>query len=380
MNRTSIGANVVFTVCLGFALLAPVPGSSAAIPTIEVIPSVVETVPVQTSGDSADDPAVWVHPTSPDQSLIIVNNKRGALETYNLSGQRVQQVRDSVRFWGNVDIRPSVVVGNTTRDVVAVAHRGLQFYTVNPQTRLLQSITDGVALNTGGGEGVCLYRSPTSAITYAVIITIQGRLRQYELTDVDSDGLLGGRLVREIQVGSEAEGCVVDDQAQALYVSQEDVALWKYDAEPTGGSVRTVVDTVVTTGGQLEPDIEGLTIADTGATGKFLFASNQRVRMASANYVTAYQIMPDGTWTQHKAFRVGNGTTSDDCDRTDGIAAYAGNLGPSFPYGIFVCQDNNNDLPGTRGFQDVKFVRLEAILPQLVPVVEPSPPAPAPLG
>jgi myo-inositol-hexaphosphate 3-phosphohydrolase len=369
MNRTTFSVAFTFGVCLAIGFIAPLPMVSAAIPVIELVPASGETVPVQTSGDSADDPAIWVHPTTPEASLIIGNNKRGALETYDLSGNRVQQLRDSVTFWGNVDNRYAVQIGANTRDLIAVSHRGLQFYTVNPDTRQLRSITDGVALATSG-EGVCLYRSPTTSITYAVVITIKGRVRQYELTDVDLDGLIDGRLVRDFQLSSEAEGCVADDEAQALYISQEDVALWKFEAEPTLGNAGIVVDSVTASGGQLEPDIEGVTIADTDDGGKFLFASAQRVSSASQSYFTTYQINDrfEGleSWTQHKSFRVGNGLTADDCDRTDGIAAYAGDLGPQFPYGIFVCQDNNNSGPRGTSYQDFKYVRLEAILPHLV--------------
>ena len=52
-----------------------------------------------------DDPAVWVHPTDPSRSLVLGNNKRAALETYDLAGNRVQRISDSVTFWGNVDVR-----------------------------------------------------------------------------------------------------------------------------------------------------------------------------------------------------------------------------------------------------------------------------------
>ena len=51
-----------------------------------------ETVPVGHTGDAADDPAIWVHPTNPGQSLIIGNDKQGALETYNLDGTRQQRI------------------------------------------------------------------------------------------------------------------------------------------------------------------------------------------------------------------------------------------------------------------------------------------------
>jgi myo-inositol-hexaphosphate 3-phosphohydrolase len=42
------------------------------------------------------------------------------------------------------------------------------------------------------------------------------------------------------------------------------------------------------------------------------------------------------------------------------VAAYAGDLGPGFERGLFVCQDNNNNAPGS-GNQDFKLVRWEAL-------------------
>jgi myo-inositol-hexaphosphate 3-phosphohydrolase len=335
--------------------------SDAAVPAVSGVASIVESTPVQTSGDSADDPAIWVHPTDPARSLVLVNNKRGALETYDLSGARVQRLSDSEPFWGNVDTRARVRVGNSTRDLVAVVHRGLQFYTVNSSSRMLSSVTDGTS-RSASGEGLCLYRSRSSATTYAIVISRAGRLRQYALTDPDNDGLINSSLVRDFQIGSEAEGCVADDETGSLYVSQEDVALWRYGAEPSSGTSRAAVDRVISAGGGLAPDIEGLTLASTNTRGTFLFASAQRVSQANQSYFVAYEVEGSSRWSRYGAFRVGNGADADDCDRTDGIAAYAGYLGPRFPHGMFVCQDNNNDAPGTVGNQNVKLVPLESIL------------------
>jgi PKD repeat protein len=58
-----------------------------------------------------------------------------------------------------------------------------------------------------------------------------------------------------------------------------------------------------------------------------------------------------------------SGPLTDGCGRTDGIAAWAGDLGTSFPLGAFVCQDNTNSLPGTSGNQNFKIVPLERIVP-----------------
>ncbi len=58
------------------------------------------------------------------------------------------------------------------------------------------------------------------------------------------------------------------------------------------------------------------------------------------------------------SFRISDGTVSDDCDQTDGIDAY---LGPSFPDGLFVCQDGFNDAPGSSGTQNFKFASLNLV-------------------
>ena len=71
-------------------LLALVAPANAADDQIVPAPSVRETTPVESTGDAMDDPAVWVHPTDPSRSLVIGNNKQGALETYDLEGNRVR--------------------------------------------------------------------------------------------------------------------------------------------------------------------------------------------------------------------------------------------------------------------------------------------------
>ena len=62
------------------------------------------------------------------------------------------------------------------------------------------------------------------------------RVRVHPLTDADADGLwLVGKPVREFYLGSEGEGCEVDDATGALYISEEDVGIWRYDlTAPTG--------------------------------------------------------------------------------------------------------------------------------------------------
>ena len=56
------------------------------------------------------------------------------------------------------------------------------------------------------------------------------RVRVHPLTDADNDGLLlVGKPVRDFYLDSEGEGCEIDDATGALYVSEEDVGIWRYD-------------------------------------------------------------------------------------------------------------------------------------------------------
>ena len=62
-----------------------------------------ETAPVPHSGDAADDPAIWVHPTDPSLSTIIGTDKLGGLAVYDLGGKQLFYYADSSP--NNVDVR-----------------------------------------------------------------------------------------------------------------------------------------------------------------------------------------------------------------------------------------------------------------------------------
>jgi len=324
----------------------------------ELIASDSETVPVLHSGDAMDDPAVWVHPTDKSRSLVLGNDKGGGLETYDLDGSLVQRLAFGTQFWGNVDVRQGVHIGGRTRDLVGVIQRGARFYDVNPDTRQLSSTTEGGEPIGWNGEGFCMYESTTGKV-YAFSITIAGMMNQFELLDADSDGLLESRTVRSFAVGSEAEGCVADDETGALYISEENRALWRYSAEPDDGDVREAVDVLASADGHLVNDVEGVTIVDQGSGTGYVIVSVQNAPNPNASYFSVYKRGPGNDFV--KTFRVANGASSDDCDRTDGVTASTADLGPAFPNGVFICQDNNNDLPGGVGHQDLKLVGLEKL-------------------
>src|SRR5215218_6908616 len=282
-GRTGAGARwtsrLVVVVVAG-ALTAVVPPAKAAPQPVGDATATVETEPVLSSGDAADDPAIWVNSEDSSQSAVIGNDKGGALEVYDPgTGARIQRIPEG--FFGNVDVRKGFPLAGASVDLVGVYRAGLRFYRISPATRTLTNVTDsstGSIPSPIGGEGFCMYRSPSSGLFYAFVNARDGRVAQFELSDSDANGLIEGRQVRAWDVGSEVEGCVADDGLGHLYISEEKVGIWKYGAEPTAPTnptARAQVDTTTAAGGRLAPDVEGLTIVYQPNGNGYLIASSQ---------------------------------------------------------------------------------------------------------
>src|SRR5262245_37540043 len=103
---------------LGVAILA-VPAASPAAPRVQP-EARGETVPVPHKGDSADDPAVWIHPDDPQQSLILGTDKRGGLHVYNMDGSERQTLQDSSSP-NNVDILYGFELDGRTVDLAVAS-------------------------------------------------------------------------------------------------------------------------------------------------------------------------------------------------------------------------------------------------------------------
>ena len=343
----AVGGLVLSVAGVGAAPVSAGPSALASV-TVKSVASTLETTPMAATGDSADDPAVWVHPTDRSKSLIIGNSKQGALETYDMNGVRVQRITTASKFWGNVDVRDNLVV--SWNDV------GVRVYAVDPTTRQLTNAAEGGVIKGASGEGLCLYKAGTDLYVFVITrggVDIASVVRQLKLTKVGS--LYRGTKVRQFTIPSESEGCVVDDTNGRMYVSEEDVALWRYDVKAISSSAptRTLVDRVVSAGGRIAQDAEGVTLA-----GGYVIVSAQSTADPENSYFAVYSA---STNAYVKSFRVNAGSASDDCDRTDGVAAYAGSLGTRFPAGVFVCHDGNNSSPGSTVYQNFKLVRWEAV-------------------
>ena len=316
------------------------------------VQAVLETPPVASSGDAADDPVIWVHPTDPLLSLVIGTDKDKGLNVYDLEGQLLQELPDG--RLNNVDLRDGFMLGGLGVTVVAASNRSndsIALYLLNPATRFLTSAGPAVPTGLGDPDGLCMYKSVTGAYFVFIDDSGVGAFQQWQLSD--DGGQLVAERVREFNVGGPAEGCAADDELGYLYVAEEGGALWRYSAEPGGGSTRTEIDRVG--GGHgLRADLEGVTIwYGPGGTG-YLVLSNQGAsnfavyRREGANqFLGIFYIVADAA----------NGI--DGVSETDGIDVTSRPLGPKYPSGLLVVQDGVNLDPAEH--QDFKYVSWQAI-------------------
>jgi 3-phytase len=341
---------------LGGAALA----ARADDPVLKVA-ATVETEPVPNSGDAADDPAIWVHPTDPAQSTIIGTDKKGGIAVYDLMGREIQYLPDG--NLNNVSLRTGFPLGGQVVTLVTASNRStnsIAIYRVNPTTRLLDSVA-ARTIPTSGAYGACMYRSAATGTYYYFGNSKTGEVQQWELFDTGS-GQVDARLVRDFDVGTQTEGCAADDELGHFYIGEEAVGIWKYGAEPDAGSDRRQVDTTGTDG-HLTADVEGLTIASGPGGSGYLIASSQGD--------DTFAVYERGENNAHvKQFEITASSTIDEVSVTDGIHVTTRNLGPAFPHGVFVAQDNSND----DGNQNYKLVPLQLIVDDL-PTDQPEGPA-----
>lgn len=318
-----------------------------------------ETDAVVSNGDAADDPAVWVHPKDSSKSIIIATNKQGGLLTYSLKGKELSSVK--VGKPNNVDVRYNFPLGGEKIDFCAATDRanknGMIIYKIDRETGALSDIAArDIRAKMKTVYGFSLYNNLKTGKFYALIVGTQGEFEQYELFD-NGKGKIDAKLVRSFEVGSISEGLVADDEYGYFYVSEENVGIWKYSADPAAGNKRVLVDSVGK--GNLIADVEGLAIYY-GRGGKgYLLASSQ-----GNNSYKVYERSGNNKFVG--AFAIDDGVI-DGTNDTDGIDVIGFNLGKEFPYGIFIAQDGENMDGKVKKSQNFKIVRWEKIAKAISP-------------
>jgi len=333
--------------------------------TIPVVESTVETPPVFDAEEppsgppfsSADDPAIYVHPTDSSLSLVVTALKNGGLQVHDLQGNLLQTIApdspDDLRY-NNVDALYGFNLGGETVDLIVASDRlndTLAIFRIDPDTRQLTNITAPTILGTifgvDDGEqtayGLANYVSPITGKAYSFVTQSDGnQIAQLELID-NGEGQVDAKIVRVLTVPIPAdeerealtEGVVVDAELGYLYIGQEDVGIYKFSAEPEGGDEGILIDAVKPEGNALEADVEGLTLYY-GANGTgYLIASSQ-----GDSTFAVYSREGDNAYLG--SFIVGESNGIDSVDGSDGLDVINLPLGPDFLSGLLVVHDEQN--------------------------------------
>lgn len=308
----------------------------AEAPEIQVT-AVTETAPIK--GD-ADDPAIWVHPNDPEQSLVLGTDKTKGLYVFNLKGEDIALFEDGAL--NNVDIRPFTLNGEAVW-IASAAERNaedLVFYVIHADGTIEHATP--FAFPAAAGEmvdaldeiyGSALQINPETGQLYAWVNYKSGHAVQFEVTE--TDGTLELTYQRTLKVGSQPEGMVADEAGGHFYIGEEDVAIWRFPAFAEGGNEATKIVGIPS---ECFPkdDIEGLSIYD-GADQRYLVASAQGIHRAAIFPLNGEDIPTCAGLVEIAAGDV------DGVSETDGLDVVASPLGADFPQGMLVMMDDQNE-------------------------------------
>jgi len=320
------------------AVLAGLAASCAVVPApdpVETPPmrqtvARAETDPVPSFEDAADDPAIWVNLENRAASRILGTDKKHGLFVYNLQGRETQRI--PLGRLNNVDVRQWLEVGGWSGDLAAATNRSteaVELFTVEKDGTVVP--LGPFAAEEAEPYGLCMGRF--RAATLVFVTHKSGAVRMWRLKEIGPKGA-NVQFLGRIKFKSQVEGCVFDDQSEALFVGEENRGIWRVGFARGGVGEPELIAKVGEAG--LAADVEGLAVYRT-RTGGFLLASSQ----GNDSYI-AYQryrpFKPVGRFriVDNVAFGV------DGVQETDGIEATSVALGPDFPDGILVVQDGSN--------------------------------------
>lgn len=344
MTRSAFALALLLSACAAPVGYEPIDDMPATDMTVPAVMAKVETVEVESSGDAADDPALWIHPDDTFKSLILGTDKQAGLYSYDLNGQIIQFIPSGAL--NNVDVRQGVTIGNWQGDLAAATNRSdntVTLFMVTTEGRMKE--TGRVPTNRNEPYGICM--GDVKGQVLLVVTYKNGMVDIFALDQITGDPQ--ARFVQSLTLQSQLEGCVVDEPNNALYIGEENAGISRYDlvADETVKAVNGRRVDVLGSDTGIVADIEGLTIYRQTEKGGYLIASSQ------GNNTFAVYDRQSGEFVGRFRVASDESTGIDGAEDTDGIDATSVSL-PNYPKGVFVVQDGFNMPAGTT--QNYKYI------------------------
>ncbi|MDH3641273.1 MAG: phytase [Gammaproteobacteria bacterium] len=289
------------------------------------IVAALETDPVPTGEDAADDAAIWIHPTDPGASRIVATDKDSGLLLYDLEGRQQQYL--PLGLTNNVDLRQNAWAQAGRTLVVASQTKPEQIVLLSIDAKSMQMQLEARHdLDLAKPYGICLFQNANGEPS-AIINSKGGEFVQYAISaDYEIDEK------RRWHTASKPEGCVADDETGQLYLGEEGKGIWQMSAhvdDPVDMRLFAVVRP-----GQLAPDVEGLA----------LYNGERKLLIASSQGDSRYAVYDVRSTDHLVSFSIVGDERVDGVSETDGLDVTPVPL-PGYPHGLLVVQDDRNEKP-----------------------------------
>jgi 3-phytase len=326
--------------------------TSANIPMVKPL---VQTDLMPSLGDAADDPAIWIHPTDARKSRVLGTDKQGGLAVYDLQGKQLQYL--PVGRLNNVDVRAGFDLNNEMVDLAVATNRdynSLHIFAIHRETG---QVTELNQLPTEMNDiyGLCMFKDQNNQF-YAIANDQDGRFEQYHLTQVNNK--MQAKKVRAFNVGSQPEGCAVDDQTSQLFIGEEDVAVWTLDANATAP---VQLNKVIGVNEVVKADIEGMAFYRGVKNSYLVFSSQGNDRYAVLDALPPYRLRGVFSIASNAELGIDGASETDGLDVTS--VDLSGNHTGPWQQGMLVVQDGRKRMPvGNQNFKYIPWVDIAEAL------------------
>ncbi|HEY4328500.1 MAG TPA: phytase [Phycisphaerae bacterium] len=224
-----------------------------------------QSVPI----NQVEDAAIWIHPTDPEKSLLLIANKTHGMELHDFNGVLIKHYDDGKPLAG-LDVLYDFPLGKEKIDLAIAAcpsdrDSGVRVWRIDPAKDRITDVTaKGIipVLDDAEPLGIAAYHSRKTGACYFFVTTEEGKIEQYELA-ADADGQISARRVRQLSLPGKVKAGVADDENAVIYFALEKEGVYRFAAEPDRATSGQLVIKVNDHG--LIPDFAGITLY--GASG-----------------------------------------------------------------------------------------------------------------
>ena len=299
----------------------------------------LETSPVISNDDAADDICIYENVDSPDSSIIIGTDKKYGLVVYNLNGQIINHY--PFGRVNNVDIINKFDFKGSVFPLICGSNRSsnsIELYKLNPKDNSLEKI-----LNSNNKSslkdvyGITFYQGNNSNYIF-VSDKESGNVEQWIIDD--SQNSISIKKIRTIKFRTLIEGLVADEYYGKIYIAEENKGLWQINADPNIAENRRLIFGVNKI---FKKDFEGLALYKSDKENGSIVISVQ-----GSN---GYALLDRKSYKLKKFLKVIDGNGIDGTSDTDGIEVTSLST-TKYKKGFLVVQDGFND----DGFQNFKLI------------------------